>query len=90
MTDQRKFTCVALHDKEMVMATGDISGRIIVWHKFTELSRPIKTVFHWHTLPVNALCFSTEGITTITFAFRVLPALNAEMECRVNELIIDY
>ncbi len=78
MTDQRKFTCVALHDKEMVMATGDISGRIIVWHKFTEL------------LPVNALCFSTEGITTITFAFRVLPALNAEMECRVNELIIDY
>ena len=67
MTDQRKVTCVALYDKEMVMATGDISGRIIVWHKFTELSREysFKTVYHWHTLPVN--CFSTKGILIIFY-----------------------
>ena len=63
MTDERKFICVALHANELVLATGDISGRVIVWHKFTESSKPIKTIYHRHTLPVNALCFSTEGNT---------------------------
>jgi len=86
MTYQRKFAYVALHDKEMVMATGDITGRNIVWHRFTELLDPSKLVYHWHTPPVNALCFSTEGILIIfylcvrnTSAFLILPVRNAEV-----------
>ncbi|KAI9554716.1 hypothetical protein GHT06_019992 [Daphnia sinensis] len=61
MTDQRKFTCVALHSEKLIMATGDISGRILIWHDFVHKSRPVKTVYHWHTLPVNSVCFSSEG-----------------------------
>lgn len=62
MTDERKFTCVALHKEQPIMATGDISGRVIIWHDFIDKSRPVKTVYHWHTLPVSAVCFSSEGI----------------------------
>lgn len=63
MTDQRKFTCVALHSEKLIMATGDISGRILIWHDFVHKSRPVKTVYHWHTLPVNSVCFSSEGLS---------------------------
>lgn len=65
MTDERKFTCVALHHEEFIMATGDISGRIIVWHDFVHQVRPVKTVYHWHTLPVSSICFSSEGTLTL-------------------------
>lgn len=61
MTDERKFTCVALHPEEQIMATGDISGRILVWHDFVHQARPPKAVYHWHTLPVASLTFTSEG-----------------------------
>jgi len=61
MTDVRKFTCVALHPSEQIMVTGDISGRVLLWYEFIKQNRPVKTVYHWHTLPVNAVCFSNEG-----------------------------
>lgn len=61
MTDERTFTCVALHPNEFIMATGDISGRILIWHDFMRLTKPPKTVYHWHTLPVNSISFSHEG-----------------------------
>ena len=46
------------------MATGDISGRILIWRDFINRARPVKTVYHWHTLAVNSVCFSTEGLLT--------------------------
>lgn len=61
MSDMRKFTCVALHPSEQIMVTGDISGRVLLWYEFIKQNRPVKTVYHWHTLPVNAVCFSNEG-----------------------------
>ena len=57
----RKFTCVAAHPTEWVVATGDDSGRILIWRKFLEEKSPAKSVFHWHTLPVADLIFSTDG-----------------------------
>jgi len=57
----RKFTCVAAHPHEWVVATGDDSGRILLWRNFLEDKSPAKSVFHWHTLPVADLIFSTDG-----------------------------
>ncbi|XP_046642044.1 WD repeat-containing protein 75-like [Daphnia pulicaria] len=54
MTDKRKFTCIALHKEKLIMATGDISGRILIWHDFVNQIRPVKTVYHWHTLAVSS------------------------------------
>ena len=69
MTDERKFTCVALHKEKVIMATGDISGRILIWHDFVNRVRPVKTVYHWHTLAVNSVCFSSEGLLILRFPF---------------------
>ena len=51
------------------MATGDISGRILIWHDFVNRVRPVKTVYHWHTLAVNSVCFSSEGLFILIFPF---------------------
>ncbi len=69
MTDERKFTCVALHKEKVIMATGDISGRILILHDFVNRVRPVKTVYHWHTLAVNSVCFSSEGLFILRFPF---------------------
>ncbi|EFX78840.1 hypothetical protein DAPPUDRAFT_305112 [Daphnia pulex] len=61
MTDKRKFTCIAMHKEKLIMATGDISGRILIWHDFVNQIRPVKTVYHWHTLAVSSVCFSSEA-----------------------------
>ena len=39
---------------------GDISGRIFIWHDFVKRVRPVKTVYHWHTLAVNSAAFSVK------------------------------
>jgi hypothetical protein len=60
----RKFTCVAAHPTEWVCATGDETGRIIVWSNSLQESNscPVaKSVFHWHSLPLVDLCFSVDG-----------------------------
>ena len=58
---QRRFTCVALHHEQLIMATGDISGRVLVWNDFMRQPNPVFTSYHWHQLPVNSVCFSEEG-----------------------------
>jgi hypothetical protein len=58
----RKFTCVAAHPNDWLVATGDDSGRILLWRNFLEEKSPAKSVFHWHTLPVADLIFSTDGM----------------------------
>ncbi|KAJ3663535.1 hypothetical protein Zmor_007789 [Zophobas morio] len=56
----REFTCVACHPENEIILTGDSAGRVVVWQRiFT--SKPSKAVFHWHTLPVKCLGFSTSG-----------------------------
>ncbi|CAL8124340.1 unnamed protein product [Orchesella dallaii] len=58
----RKFTCVAVHPTiEWCCATGDDSGRILIWNNVMGAVSPAKTVCHWHTLPVADLAFTPEG-----------------------------
>lgn len=42
------------------MLTGDSLGRVLVWSNIFSNS-PSSAVYHWHTLPVKCLCFSTSG-----------------------------
>lgn len=56
----RKFTCLACHPEAEAILTGDNTGRIVLWRNlFSE--NVSKAVFHWHTLPVRCLSFSTTG-----------------------------
>ncbi|XP_018576979.1 WD repeat-containing protein 75 [Anoplophora glabripennis] len=55
----RSFTCIACHPTDEIVLSGDSSGRAIVWRNI--FGNKVKSVFHWHTLPVRALCFSTAG-----------------------------
>ena len=57
----RKLTCVAGHPEEECVATGDSSGRVLVWKGLLNLPKPIQGTYHWHTLPVTEIAFSKSG-----------------------------
>ncbi len=54
------------------MATGDISGRILIWRDFVNQTMPVKAVYHWHTLAVSSVCFSSEGLLLLRGSVCVL------------------
>ncbi|XP_043271275.1 WD repeat-containing protein 75 [Venturia canescens] len=56
----RKLTCVTGHPEEECVATGDSSGRVVVWKNLLA-TRPFQGVYHWHTLPVTEIAFSKSG-----------------------------
>ncbi|KAG1667295.1 Ecto-NOX disulfide-thiol exchanger 1 [Nymphon striatum] len=60
-TGPRPITCIATHPKEYCIAVGDSTGRIVLWHNFLCNAAPVFTVYHWHTLPVSDISFSSEG-----------------------------
>lgn len=53
-------TCIAGHPEEECVATGDSTGRVVVWRNLFQ-TRPYTAVFHWHTLPVTEIVFSKSG-----------------------------
>ncbi|XP_035216320.1 WD repeat-containing protein 75-like [Stegodyphus dumicola] len=53
--------CVVCHPSDDIVATGDNQGRVLVWSNIFDSKRPIRSIYHWHTLPVADLVFSTEG-----------------------------
>lgn len=53
-------TCIAGHPEEECVATGDSTGRVLVWRNIFQ-TRPYTAVFHWHTLPVTEIVFSNSG-----------------------------
>lgn len=53
-------TCIAGHPEEECVATGDSTGRVVVWRSLFQ-TRPYTAVFHWHTLPVTEIAFSKSG-----------------------------
>ncbi|XP_071651739.1 WD repeat-containing protein 75 isoform X1 [Temnothorax longispinosus] len=53
-------TWIAGHPEEECVATGDSTGRVLVWRNLFQ-SRPYTAVFHWHTLPVTEIVFSKSG-----------------------------
>ncbi|XP_076263531.1 WD repeat-containing protein l(2)05287 [Rhynchophorus ferrugineus] len=57
--NNRKFTCIACHPNEEAVLTGDDSGRILLWQDLFD--KKTQAVFHWHTLPVDCLVFSSSG-----------------------------
>ncbi|KAG7202077.1 hypothetical protein KM043_004751 [Ampulex compressa] len=56
----RTPTCIAGHPEEECVATGDSTGRIVVWRNLFQ-TRPYTAVYHWHTLPVTEIVFSKSG-----------------------------
>lgn len=54
------FTCVTYHPTEDIVLTGDSLGRVLFWTNIHS-DTPSKAVYHWHTLPVKCLTFSTSG-----------------------------
>ncbi|XP_033329848.2 WD repeat-containing protein l(2)05287 [Megalopta genalis] len=53
-------TCIAGHPEEECVATGDSTGRVVVWKGLFQ-TRPYTAVYHWHTLPVTEIAFSKSG-----------------------------
>ncbi|KAG9433300.1 WD repeat-containing protein 75 [Apis mellifera carnica] len=56
----RRPTCIAGHPEEECVATGDSTGRAVVWKGLFQ-TRPYTAVYHWHTLPVTEIVFSKSG-----------------------------
>lgn len=56
----KRFTCVACHPYEEGVITGDSLGQVILWYNLSS-RKPARAVYHWHTLPVNAVSFSSSG-----------------------------
>ncbi|KAJ8927904.1 hypothetical protein NQ314_019534, partial [Rhamnusium bicolor] len=90
----RTFTCIACHPTEEVVLTGDNTGRVVVWQNIFSKDKA-QAVFHWHTLPVRTVSFSTAGsyfysggeeCVLIKWQFdnkndrRFLPRIGAEIE----------
>ncbi|XP_047488714.1 WD repeat-containing protein 75-like [Penaeus chinensis] len=60
MAGTRPFTCLVWNPRQEMLATGDITGRIVLWYNLTN-TVPAQTILHWHTLPVEDLAFSVLG-----------------------------
>ncbi|XP_047366330.1 WD repeat-containing protein 75 isoform X1 [Vespa velutina] len=58
-------TCIAGHPEDECVATGDSTGRVVLW-KNLFLTRPHTAVYHWHTLPVTEIAFSKTGVHMYT------------------------
>ncbi|KAK8786954.1 hypothetical protein V5799_023270 [Amblyomma americanum] len=55
-----QFTCVACHPTEALLATGDSLGRVTIWQSLKETA-PVRSIYHWHTLPVRDLAYTSSG-----------------------------
>lgn len=60
MVGKRRLTCLAFHPSQPVVASGDVSGRIILWYKINTCV-PVRMELHWHELPVADLAFNASG-----------------------------
>ncbi|MPC63508.1 WD repeat-containing protein 75 [Portunus trituberculatus] len=60
MVGERPLTCLAFHPSQAIIASGDMSGRIILWYNITS-TRPVRRELHWHEMPVADLSFSALG-----------------------------
>lgn len=61
ISEDRHFTCVACHPNEECIATGDNTGRVLLWRNIFIKKAPVKAIYHWHTLPVACISFSVDG-----------------------------
>lgn len=60
--NKNQFTTLVFHPIEDALATGDESGRVIVWRNFfNSKQRPFSEVYHWHHTAVTTIAFSDVG-----------------------------
>lgn len=53
---------IACHPRDPgVLALGDASGRIFLYHQFLDEKRPVRSLLHWHQHSIGALAFSPNG-----------------------------
>ena len=55
------FTCIMSHPTDEIVATGNELGQILLWSRFLDSNKPIKSVLHWHPNPLTELHFSPTG-----------------------------
>lgn len=56
------LNCVACHPIEQLVATGDISGRILLYRKIFSDGEPMTTLYAWHHTVVNSIAFTVSGV----------------------------
>jgi len=60
----RTLTVVRCHPNSNTLAIGDNTGRIVLYYNVMHKNTRSQTVYHWHTLPVNDVLFTSSGETT--------------------------
>lgn len=61
MGSGRTVTVVQCHPNANILAIGDNTGRIVLYHDVLHKNTRSQTVYHWHTLPVNDVIFTSSG-----------------------------
>ncbi|KAG1472336.1 hypothetical protein G6F56_001597 [Rhizopus delemar] len=58
------LTVLRFHPDRPILAIGDRSGRVTTLANYSSLhsSEHIRSVLHWHHLPVRCLCFMADGV----------------------------
>lgn len=64
------ISCIAVHPKQSFVVVGDSQGEIVFYHLFNTLnsgkieilSKPVTTVYHWHSKSVGDIAFDSEGV----------------------------
>ncbi|KAM7301654.1 hypothetical protein ISCGN_017173 [Ixodes scapularis] len=74
------FTCVTCHPTMSTLATGDSLGCITIWQGLEE-GAPARSVYHWHTLPVADLVFSSTGGRNLFFGLQTLRRVQCPVGC---------
>lgn len=60
----RTVTVVQCHPNSNTLAIGDNTGRIVLYYNVMQKNTRSQTVYHWHTLPVNDVVFTSSGEMT--------------------------
>lgn len=57
----RTVTVVQCHPNSNTLAIGDNTGRIVLYYNVMHKNTRSQTVYHWHTLPINDVIFTSSG-----------------------------
>lgn len=57
----RLVTVVQCHPNSNTLAIGDNTGRVVLYSNVLQKKTRSQTVYHWHTLPVNDIIFTSSG-----------------------------
>lgn len=58
---ERTVTVVQCHPLSNTLAIGDNTGRVVLYYNVMHKIDRSQTVYHWHTLPVNDVIFTSSG-----------------------------